>query len=69
MAPTAEVKKGFVFLSLPAASGILVQPPNAATVCEFDLVRQNDQIAQCRAQTWIPKRRWSYADERVKHHP
>jgi len=41
MASIADEKNGPVLLSpKPAESGIVVRPPRASTVCEFDLVRE-----------------------------
>jgi hypothetical protein len=51
MASNAATKNGLVLSSLPAASGILVQSPDATTECEFDLARK--PRSPNRLEPWI----------------
>src|SRR5262245_54210006 len=56
LASTADRKNGLGLLSPPAGRGMLVQPQQAATVCELDLVQHAIESSK-RAQTLDPNER------------
>jgi hypothetical protein len=62
LALNAELQNGLVLLSHRRnARGILVQPFNAATVCEFEPAPETDRVMQLWLRPWIPKKAEEFA--------